>query len=84
VRPRKLTYREKNDLEALPETIAALETEQAELMSRVNEPEFFRLPHAQTEAALERLNEVNADLEQSYARWDELDSLASKSHDKTP
>ncbi|MCZ6686414.1 MAG: ATP-binding cassette domain-containing protein, partial [Gammaproteobacteria bacterium] len=82
-KPRKLNYREKNELEALPETIAALETEQAELMSRVNEPEFFRLPHAQTEAALERLDVVNAELDQSYARWDELDSLASMLHDKT-
>ncbi len=83
-KPRKLSYREKNELEALPDTIAALETEQAELMTRVNEPEFFRLPHAQTGPALERLNEVNAGLEQSYARWDELDSIAGMAHDKTP
>jgi len=26
---------------------------------------------------------VNAELDQSYARWDELDSLASMLHDKT-
>ncbi|MEE8107836.1 MAG: hypothetical protein V3T36_01665, partial [Gammaproteobacteria bacterium] len=64
--------------------IAALETEQAELMTRVNEPEFFRLPHAQTVQALERLKEVNAELEQSYARWDELDSIAGLVHDKRP
>ncbi|MCZ6912807.1 MAG: ATP-binding cassette domain-containing protein [Proteobacteria bacterium] len=83
-KPRKLSYREKSELEALPENIAALETEQAELMARVNAPEFFRLPHEQTKPALERLNEVNAELDQSIARWDELDSMTSMSHGKTP
>ena len=81
---RKLSYREKSELEALPETIAALEKEQAELTARVNEPDFFRLPHAETRPVLDRLNEANAELEQSYTRWDELDSLAGKLQDKMP
>jgi ATP-binding cassette subfamily F protein uup len=81
---RKLSYREKSELEALPGTIAALEKEQAELTVRVNEPDFFRLPHAETRPVLDRLNEANAELEQSYTRWDELDSLAGKPQGEMP
>jgi ATP-binding cassette subfamily F protein uup len=75
VRPRKLSYKERRELETLPAEIEALEREEAELHERLGDGEFYRRSGEQITAALDRLAAVKLALEASYRRWEELESL---------
>jgi ABC transport system ATP-binding/permease protein len=76
---RKLSYKEQRELEALPETIAALEAEQSELHAVMGDADFYRQPGEKITAALDRLETLKGELETFYARWETLESLASNS-----
>ena len=73
---RKLTYKENRELEALPAKIEALESELAELHGRMADGEFYRRESAAIAATLERLEALKLQLEASYQRWQELESLS--------
>ena len=74
-KPRKLTYKEQRELEALPVAIEALEAEQAELHRLMGGAEFYRQSSDMITATLERLEVLKCDLEECYARWQTLESL---------
>jgi ATP-binding cassette subfamily F protein uup len=74
-RPRKLTFREKSELQALPEKIEALEEEQDRLQQRLADPGFYRSEEAGVSEAVTRLSEVEEELSAAYARWEFLESL---------
>jgi ATP-binding cassette subfamily F protein uup len=74
-RPRKLSFKERRELEELPQRIEALETDQAELYKRMAEPAFYRQTGEQISEARVRLEAVEAELEKIYARWEELEKL---------
>ena len=75
-RVRKLTFKEKHELEELPLQIDALETEIAELHSMMADPDFYRTSGEQVAAATTRLETAETELTATYARWEELDSLS--------
>jgi len=72
---RKLAFKEERELEALPEKIAALEGEQAELHARLVDPEFYKNAGAEVTVINERLAALEGELEAVYSRWEELESL---------
>jgi ATP-binding cassette subfamily F protein uup len=72
--PIRLSYKDKLELEELPERIEALETEQAALEVRVSGVEFYKEPAATIAGTLSRLEQIRGELETIYCRWDELDS----------
>ncbi|MBE0575840.1 MAG: ATP-binding cassette domain-containing protein [Desulfuromonadales bacterium] len=74
-RSRKLTFKEKRELEALPLQIDALETEVAGLHAKMADPAFYRTAGEQVAATTSRLKTLEAELAETYARWEELDSL---------
>jgi len=75
-RKRKLTYREKQDLEALPERIDAMEKEQEALHASLADPDFYRAGNGQQVAqAQARLKELEKELEEAMERWVELEAL---------
>jgi len=74
-RPRKLTFREKHELEKLPLRIETLETEIAELHEKIADPEFYRTAGAAVAAVNARLEEIERELATTYSRWEELDAL---------
>jgi ATP-binding cassette subfamily F protein uup len=76
-KPRKMSYQDRRELQAMPERIQLLEAEQARLQTALNDPELFRRDPAQASAALERLTVLAEQLESAYSRWDALESLAS-------
>jgi ATP-binding cassette subfamily F protein uup len=76
-RPRKLSYKEQRELETLPAKIEALEAEQAGLHARMAEGDFYRQPGEAISATIERLESIKSELEASYERWQELESLGS-------
>jgi ATP-binding cassette subfamily F protein uup len=74
--PRRLTFRELREIEELPSRIEALETEQRALQAEVTGAEFYKRPAAEIRDTLARLEALDAELVEAYARWDDLDSRA--------
>jgi len=73
VKPRKLTNKERAELEALPKRIEDLETEQAELTAKLGDAEFFKKGGAEVTKATARLNEIEVEIAAAYQRWSELE-----------
>ena len=73
----RLSYKERRELDQLPERIAALERERDELQARAGAPEFYKEGGPAIAGALARLEAVGQELDAAMARWDELDSRAS-------
>ncbi|WP_290652165.1 ATP-binding cassette domain-containing protein [Aquisalimonas sp.] len=72
-RPVKLSFREKRELEALPERIEALEAEHAELSEHLADPEFYRQDAEAVGNITQRLQELETALQEAYARWEALE-----------
>jgi ATP-binding cassette subfamily F protein uup len=70
---RKLTNKERAELEALPKKIEALETEQAQLTAKLADPVFFKKAGPEVSRATARLSELEAEIAATYARWTELE-----------
>ena len=73
-KPRKLTNKERAELEALPKVIETLEAEQAKLTAKLADPAFFKKPATEVTQATVRLHELEAELARAYARWSELEA----------
>ena len=74
---RRLTLKEKLDLESLPGHIEALEAEQAQWHTRMADPAFFRKPKAEITQATQRVETIGPELEAAYKRWEELEAIAA-------
>ncbi|HYM24582.1 MAG TPA: ATP-binding cassette domain-containing protein, partial [Vicinamibacterales bacterium] len=74
--PKRLSYMEQRELDALPAKIEALEAEQSALSDKVSHPEFYKEGAAAIEQTLSRQKAIERDLHDLYARWDALDSRA--------
>ncbi len=70
---RKLSNKERAELEALPKRIERLETEQAELTARLGDAEFFKKGGVEVTKATTRLGELEAEIAAAYQRWSELE-----------
>lgn len=70
---RKLSYKDARELEQLPARIEALETEIAQRTAAMNEPAYYQQDAAGLQSANEALARLQADLEQAYQRWAELE-----------
>jgi ATP-binding cassette subfamily F protein uup len=74
-RPRKLSFRERHELDELPRQIETLEVELAALHERMADPAFYREQREAVAAATARLQQLEGELEEAYARWEELAEL---------
>ena len=70
---RKLSFKEARELEQLPARIEALEAQQAAMTAEMGDPAFFQRDGAAIAAHGEALARVQAELEEAYRRWGELD-----------
>jgi len=73
---KKLSYNEQKELDRLPATIEALEARQAELNALVASADFYQSDKEIITRTLDALKSAEQQLEQHYARWDELEALA--------
>ncbi len=73
-KPAKLSFREQRELEALPERIEGLESHRAALHDAMADPSFFKQDKAAITAAHAELATLEATLQESYARWEELEA----------
>ncbi len=70
---KKLSYKETQELEALPLKIEELESTLETLQEEINKAEFFTNDESYTKKTLNQLEEIESKLETTYARWQELD-----------
>ena len=75
----RLSWKEKQELAALPERIGQMENEQAALHARLSDPEFYRTQGAEAATVQKRLAALEAELEAALARWEALETRASAS-----
>jgi ATP-binding cassette subfamily F protein uup len=74
--PRKLTFKEKKELEQLPTLIETLESEQQKLHNTMTNPDFYKNNTPQTiTATTNKLTQIKTQLEKAYTRWQSLDKL---------
>ncbi len=71
---KKLTFREQQELDALPAAIERLESDLGELHAAMADPNFFRKPDTAITADTDRMNRLESELSAAYARWEELDN----------
>ena len=74
VGPRRRSYKEQRELDALPGRIQLLEAQQRELQQAISDPELFLRQPAEAGALLKRLQGLELEIETAYARWDTLES----------
>lgn len=76
-RERRLTYKEQQELAALPETISRLEAEIADLHQTLASPEFYKRPGEEIARETARLRQLDEQLVEAYHRWEALEARAS-------
>lgn len=74
--PRKLSYGEKREFDALPSKIDALEKEVAELRETLSSGDLYRTDPVRAQATATRLPEAEAELDAAVERWAELGERA--------
>lgn len=82
-RPRKLNNRERAELDALPGRIEALEAEQSELTARIADPAFYQREPGAAPAVRARLEAIEGELTQAFARWEELEAVRAANQPST-
>ncbi|MFI9651791.1 ATP-binding cassette domain-containing protein [Guyparkeria halopsychrophila] len=70
---KKRSYKVQRELDALPARIEALESEQAELQTTINDPGFYQRDPTEIERTLARVTELESELETVLNRWMELE-----------
>lgn len=70
----KLSYKLQRELDELPARIEALDAEIQALTDQTMAADFFSRDHRETEAVLALLSQKQAELDQCYVRWEELES----------
>ena len=71
-RPKKLSYKEQRELEALPARIEALEIEQKDLAALLGSADFYADDPVRVEAAQMRCAQIDDELLQALERWEAL------------
>jgi ATP-binding cassette subfamily F protein uup len=73
--PRKMTMKEKRELESIPSIIAALEAEQTSINAKLSDYTQCQKPGF-VAISKTHLSEIENDLAKIFKRWEELDALA--------
>ncbi len=72
---RKLTNRERTELEKLPAKIEVLESEQTALIAKLGDVSIYRRDPTGAVAAKARLDEIEHEHATAFARWEELEAV---------
>ncbi|MFA5117318.1 MAG: ATP-binding cassette domain-containing protein [Candidatus Omnitrophota bacterium] len=74
--PRKLTFKEQKELDALPLKIEKLENEQEELYKLLADFNFYQGDPGEVERVKKRSAALSDELQKAYQRWEHLEELA--------
>jgi len=73
-KPKKLSFKDQRELEALPQKIQMLESEREQINTRMSDPTFYQQEKDIVNAAQARLEAIEKELAVAYARWEALES----------
>ena len=76
---RRLSYREQQELAALPDRIEALEAERATILTRMAEPDYYRSPSAALAGDTARLQAIDGAIHEAMERWADLEARSAPS-----
>jgi ABC transport system ATP-binding/permease protein len=74
---KKRSFKEEREYEGLPSHIAALEAEHKQLQEALGDPDFYKRPGPEIQAAVDRVAQIDRELHDALTRWDELDSVGN-------
>ncbi|TLD43151.1 MAG: ATPase component of ABC transporter with duplicated ATPase domain [Candidatus Jettenia ecosi] len=74
-RPRKLSFKEQRELEALPQRIETLETEQQQLYQVMGNPLFYQKGKDEIANIKSRVSSLECELAEAYQRWETLEKF---------
>jgi len=69
----KISYKDQQELSKLPARIEKLESEQSDLESLISASNFYNNDKDKIQQTLQRLTNIQSQLEQIYQRWEELE-----------
>jgi ATP-binding cassette subfamily F protein uup len=75
--PRKLSFKERQELAGIEAAIAAAEDKVATLEATLSDPAVFKDRGAEVQQLIAELDSARADVERLFARWQELDAIAA-------
>lgn len=75
-KPRKLKFKEKQELEKLPGRIEELEAQIAKAHEMMAQPDFYQKPGSEIASAQSELKKSEEELATAYARWEELEEIS--------
>jgi ATP-binding cassette subfamily F protein uup len=73
-KPHRLSYRENQELAALPARIETLEAEQHELTARLADPALYQDDPSAVPGLKARLDAIGSELHDAYERWEHLEA----------
>ncbi|MCP4001161.1 MAG: ATP-binding cassette domain-containing protein [Gammaproteobacteria bacterium] len=76
--PKKLSYKQQQDLEKIPVVIATLEKQIEELQQQTSEAKFYLQAYETTQPVLDKLAQTHAELDKLTNQWLELEELQQK------
>ena len=72
---KKLTFKEKQELEGIEAAISTAETKVATLQAELEDPTIYKTRSAEVPALVAALDAARAEVDRLYARWQELEAL---------
>jgi len=78
---RRMSFKEKRELETLPGTIERLEARKQEVFALMSSPTFYQTPAEEIARARDELEALEREIHESYVRWTELEALAAEEAD---
>ncbi len=76
--PRKLSYKDQRELDALPEKIEQLEARQSAIHETMSDPGFYQRERQAIASMQQELADLEAELENAYQRWEVLDQKSRR------
>lgn len=73
--PKRLTYKQNQELASLPQSIEQLESDIAQLQGQISDSHFFSQPREITHDILASLKALESKRDEAYMRWEELEVL---------
>jgi len=77
---KKLSFKEQQELDKLPQLIDELEAKQVALTEQISSPSFYKKDPLVVAKTLDELKAIEVKLEQVFARWNELEALTEESN----
>jgi ATP-binding cassette subfamily F protein uup len=78
---KKLSFKEKKELESMPQLIERLESEQSDIFEKMIDPEFYKKDTNKMKRTKDRSEEIKEAIKNAYERWDYLEQLKKEIED---